>query len=352
VIRRLAAALALVAIGIFVPVAPAPAPAHAARWAEGPCTDNVGITIVIDFQELDGGVNVRCAPGPVTSGLDALDQAGIVWEGTRRFPGVVCRIAGKPGAGSESCVNTPPATAYWSYWVAPRGGPWCYSTAGAGNRTPPPGTIEGWSFALGRVSVDIPPPRFAPPAAIPGEAPNPLNGADCGSPAATPNPPAPTPAPTIPPPAPTNAPASPAAPQTSTVLAEPDSASTVVTTPPQQAAGGPTGSTTVAANAAGSTSTTGPGSAVVTTSSGVSTTRPTTASTGALDQSSSANSIDASGDTSGAIAGSVPLGTVDLGDDGRGDGGFSPAAGLGLLIAAGVGGTSVWAARRRRGMPP
>ncbi|HEX3088407.1 MAG TPA: hypothetical protein VHQ23_07105 [Ilumatobacteraceae bacterium] len=345
-IHRLAAALALVAIGISLPVATAPA--HAARWVNGACTDNLGITIVVDFHELGGGVNVACAPGPVTSGLDALDKAGVLWEGTRRFPGFPCRIAGLPGPDIEPCVNTPPATAYWSYWLAPRGGAWCYSSVGAGNRTPPPGTIEGWSFAFDHASSDIPPPGLDPPAPIPGEAPNPLRGGDCGSPAATPTPPPATPAPTVPPP---NAPAPTAAPTTAAVFVDPDSANTAVDAPPQQAAAGPLPSTTVfrpGANEAAVT-TTSVASAIATSTSASTTTRAPTEST----QTTDGSGPTSSGDTSSPTDDSVPLGTVDLSDDGRGDGEFSPAAGLGLLVAAGVGGTSVWAARRRqRGSPP
>ncbi|MEO7371002.1 MAG: hypothetical protein ABIZ69_09075, partial [Ilumatobacteraceae bacterium] len=147
-IRRLAAALALVAIGISVPVAMTPA--QSASWYDGPCTDNIGITVVIDFQELvpDSPANVRCVPGAVTSGLNALDQAAVTWESARRFPGLICRIAGKPGTDTESCINAPPLNAFWGYWLAPRGGQWCYSDIGAGSRTPPPGTVEGWSFSL------------------------------------------------------------------------------------------------------------------------------------------------------------------------------------------------------------
>jgi len=137
--------------------------ARAAESYEGPCVDNVGVTVVVDFQELGGGVNgevnVRCAPGPVTTGLDALDKAGILWEGTRQFPGFVCRIAGQPGPDREACAVTPPATAYWTYWAAQRGGDWCYSSVGAAGRKPPPGSIEGWSFALDKVAVDVPPPE-------------------------------------------------------------------------------------------------------------------------------------------------------------------------------------------------
>ena len=169
VIHRLVAALALVAIGISVPVAPTPA--HAARWSDGPCTDNVGITVVIDFQELGGGVNVRCAPGPVTTGLDALDKAGISWEGTRRFPGFVCRIAGKPGTGSRVVRHHAPGDRLLVVLDRPSG--WHRgATAPSARATAPrlPAPVEGWSFALDQVSVDIPPPGFDPPAADPRRA--------------------------------------------------------------------------------------------------------------------------------------------------------------------------------------
>jgi hypothetical protein len=346
VIRRLVAALALFAIGISMPVAPAPA--HAARWADGPCTDNVGITVVIDFQELGGGVNVRCVPGPVASGLDALDKAGIAWEGTRRFPGFVCRIAGLPGVDDEPCGNTPPATAYWSYWIASRGGSWCYSSLGAGSRTPPPGTIEGWSFSLGRVAVDTPPPRFDPPAPIAGEPPVPVKQADCSTPAnSAPNPTTPQPVATT---------AAPQAPAPS-VAAVPDAAPTTVPAadPAQVASNTPTAAATTAppATIAGAApSTTLPGSSTTTSVRASTTTPPSTTPTGTLVTDGLAtDASDASDVSTPLIVPAGVLGTVDLGDDGRGGGGFSAATALGLLIIAAVGGSGVWAARRRRATP-
>jgi hypothetical protein len=326
-------------MGIAVPVAPAPA--HAARWADGPCADNVGITVVIDFQELGGGVNVRCAPGPVTSGLDALDKAGIAWEGTQRFPGFVCRIAGLPGPDREACGSTPPASAYWSYWLAPRGGEWCYTSAGPGSRTPPPGTIEGWSFALDRGSVDTPPPRFEPPAPIPGEPPNPLRRADCGTPSGG-APAAPPPQPAATTTAATTAPAPPIA-----EVPDPGLAS-AATEPGEVTADAPTASS-AAQPASNAASTTSPGAATSSSAAATSTTRPPTSSTSTTDPDGRPESTDET--TTPPIGSAAALGTVDLGDDGRGEGGFSPATGLGILIIAGVGGSSIWAARRRRASP-
>lgn len=149
----------------------------AGAWTDGACNSNSGITVVIDFQELGGGTYVRCAPGPVDSGFAALRQAGIQFQSSVRFPGFLCKIAGKPE--NDPCINASPASAYWSYWLAPRGGAWCYSNLGAGSRTPPAGTVEGWSFSLGKTGSTSPPPRVPPPSPSPGVTPSPLAKNDC-----------------------------------------------------------------------------------------------------------------------------------------------------------------------------
>ena len=174
----------------------------AGAWSDGACPTSSGVTVVIDFQELGGGVHVRCAPGAVSSGLDALRQAGIDHQTAVRFPGFVCKIAGRPA--NDPCVNTSPAGAYWSYWLAPRGGQWCYSNWGAGNRTPPQGTVEGWSFSLDRTGSTSPPPRAQAPGPVPG-APAALPANECDRRSAAPTVP-PTPAP------PGSAPSGPGAP--------------------------------------------------------------------------------------------------------------------------------------------
>ena len=167
-----------------------PAPATVTpRQATGACAGTSGVTVVVDFRELGGGVNVVCALGPVSSGLDALTRAGIGFRTAQRFPGFVCRIADKPA--TDPCVNTSPPSAYWAYWIAAPGGTWCYATLGAGSRRPPPGTFEGWSFSLDKVAAKIPPPSFTPPAPTTSPAPT-LNRSDCTS---TPQPPIATTAP-------------------------------------------------------------------------------------------------------------------------------------------------------------
>ncbi|MFE5737064.1 hypothetical protein [Streptomyces celluloflavus] len=133
------------------------------RGSAGYCKDGTGVTVVIDFQDLGGPSLVRCAPGDQATGLTALKNAGIRITGTTRWgEAFVCRIDGLPGPESEPCIDTPPATAYWSYWHAGDGGPWTYSQWGVTNRKPPPGSFEGWSFARNQSEDTRTAPRIAP----------------------------------------------------------------------------------------------------------------------------------------------------------------------------------------------
>ncbi|MDT0530275.1 hypothetical protein RM555_14885 [Micromonospora sp. DSM 115977] len=137
-------------------------PARAAGSA-GYCPDASGVTVVVDFNELGGGTVVRCARGEQSTGLAALKNAGFQITGTLRWgEGFVCRIEGRPSTASEKCVDTPPASAYWSYWHATNGGSWTYSDKGVLNRKPPAGSFEGWSFSLNRNANDAPRPSTTP----------------------------------------------------------------------------------------------------------------------------------------------------------------------------------------------
>jgi hypothetical protein len=152
-VKRLFTALALV-IASAVPV-----PASAAG-----CD---GVTVVVDFRGLGGGVQQGCAPGSPASGVAALTAAGFAYTYASRQPGFVCRINGKPGPDTDRCVNTSPDSAYWSYWHGPAGGSWTYSNQGAATYVPARGSVEGWAFGAGE------PPGIAPPAAPAPEPPAP-----------------------------------------------------------------------------------------------------------------------------------------------------------------------------------
>ena len=155
----------LVAAGLLVPGLEPAATASTSTGTPGYCTDATGVTVVVDFQELGGGVVIRCFPHPTSSstGLAALQGAGFTPTGTLGFGlGFICRIEGQPTMTDEKCIDTPPATAYWSYWYAPNGGSWKYSDLGVSNHKVILGGFEGWSFAKDKTSATVPPPRVAP----------------------------------------------------------------------------------------------------------------------------------------------------------------------------------------------
>ncbi|WP_433616875.1 hypothetical protein ACQP2P_16100 [Dactylosporangium sp. CA-139114] len=203
-LRAAAAILVAAAAGVAVPAAPAMA------GTSGYCPDSSGVTVVVDFHELGGGVVIRCAPGAQDSGLTALQHAGFTVAGTTRWGlAFICRIEGKPTAATEPCIDTPPATAYWSYWHAPNGGTWTYSQLGVKNRTPPQGSFDGWSFSKNhtegtaptpgatptRPAPPPPPATTSPPQSTGGATSGPTRGPGPTTPAATTGPAASTPAP-------------------------------------------------------------------------------------------------------------------------------------------------------------
>lgn len=169
--RPLLAALALLAAAPAVASA-APLPAASSPLSQSPttgrtpsvaeedsllraaCPRGSGVSVVVDFGATE---STRCATGDPTSGLAALKGAGFTVTMVARFPGAVCRINGIPKPAKDACVVMPPATAYWSYWHALRGGTWTYSTSGAGSYDPKPGTVEGWAYGAGKPpSIPVP----------------------------------------------------------------------------------------------------------------------------------------------------------------------------------------------------
>lgn len=154
------------------------APSQAARTQAAGCS---GVAVVVDFASLGGGNQNGCAPGDPDSGVTALRGAG--FEPTRAAQEAgyfVCRIDGRPA--NDPCQRASPADAYWSYWHATPGGSWTFSSSGAADHDPEPGTVDGWAFGDGD------PPSSRPPAASQSTAPRP---APSRAPAADPTPQAP-----------------------------------------------------------------------------------------------------------------------------------------------------------------
>lgn len=167
--------LAVLVIALLTVALPMPAANAQPTGTPGFCPTDDGVTVVVDFGDLGGGVVVRCATGSTErDGLEALQDAGFDVEGVQRYgSGMACRIEGRPAADEElsiggrdgyreACIDTPPAAAYWSYWSADDGGEWDYSQWGLRNRAAINGGFEGWSYSLSRTTGDPPAPRIDP----------------------------------------------------------------------------------------------------------------------------------------------------------------------------------------------
>ena len=103
-----------------------------------------------------GGPLLRSCDSTPTTGYAQLNAGGWHTTGTEHDgPGFVCRIgysgyrrdAQYPTPAQQSCVQTPPANAYWAFWQAgPGQTSWTYSQYGAAGYHPAPGSISLWVF--------------------------------------------------------------------------------------------------------------------------------------------------------------------------------------------------------------
>jgi hypothetical protein len=150
--RLLAVALTSVAASVGAAVAPA----HAAT-----CANASGVSVVVDFGALGGGVQTKCDPGSGQAAWDQFVDQGFPLETVQRQPGFVCRVSNLPGPEQEACVDTPPEDAYWGlFWSDGKSGAWQYSSVGAASLKVP----EGGSVALAWQNSDSQrQPGAAPP---------------------------------------------------------------------------------------------------------------------------------------------------------------------------------------------
>jgi hypothetical protein len=136
-------------------LASAAVPAAAAPRPTADCTATAGVIVAVDFTHWGGPLLRSCGTTPAT-GYSLINQGGWHTAGTEHDgPGFICRIGyggyrggvEYPTPAQESCVLTPPATAYWTYWQAgPGQDTWTYSEAGAMTYHPRPGSVSLWVF--------------------------------------------------------------------------------------------------------------------------------------------------------------------------------------------------------------
>lgn len=125
----------LAAATIAVPASPASAAA---------CSDGGGVTVVVDPQQLGGGVQEVCdAGGAGKTAATIFEESGFHQSYTVNG-GMVCRINGVPA--SDPCRNDPPATAYWSLWWSDGSTGWTYSSLGVGSLKIPAGGSVAWAW--------------------------------------------------------------------------------------------------------------------------------------------------------------------------------------------------------------
>ncbi|MFJ8862317.1 prenyltransferase/squalene oxidase repeat-containing protein [Streptomyces sp. NPDC102451] len=134
----------------------------------GDCTATEGAIVAVDFGPFGGEVERGCDTTP-TTGYELLHEAGFTTEGTQHDgPAFICRIGlgsgtQYPTTDEESCVLTPPATAYWSYWLAAPGqNKWTYSQYGAMDRKPKDGDVDAWVFGGTDIGGTTGKPTFTP----------------------------------------------------------------------------------------------------------------------------------------------------------------------------------------------
>lgn len=145
------------------------------------CTTTTGAIVVVDFAFWGGNIQRGCAASP-TTGYAAMLSAGFAPAGDQHDgDAFVCRIDDDPPASKEDCVDTPPPTASWSYWHAKQGAStWTYSSTGAMDYCPPPGSVDAWVFVgtPGTGSNGYPP---FPPSAVLATTPGPVAADPCAS---------------------------------------------------------------------------------------------------------------------------------------------------------------------------
>ncbi|MBA3781945.1 MAG: hypothetical protein H0X12_08855 [Nocardioides sp.] len=147
--RFVAAVILAAATGVSVSVPPAGA---------ATCATSSGVSVVVDFGTLGGGVQTSCDAGGASKNAAAmLGAAGYSLTYVQRFPGFVCRINGAPA--DDPCVNTPPGDAYWGlFWSDGKNGQWVYSSIAAGGLRVPSGGYVGlaWQSSADRRVPGVP----------------------------------------------------------------------------------------------------------------------------------------------------------------------------------------------------
>jgi hypothetical protein len=145
------------------------------------CSTTSGVVIVVDFSAFSGAINRQCDPDITssTTAYSAMNTEGFATQGdSHDGDAFVCRINDLPSPAQDPCVNTPPTSAYWAFWIAgPGQTSWSVSPLGAMSLAPRPGSTELWAFGSGSTPSFPPSAVAATDPVVPTTAPPPVTTA-------------------------------------------------------------------------------------------------------------------------------------------------------------------------------
>lgn len=138
------------------PLVPAMGPADAAAAA---CSSATGVTAVVDFNELGGGVTAGCdGDGGGRPASEVFRDAGYQLQYSQQpgMNGFVCKVQGQPADGD--CAQN---DQFWSLWWSDgRSGRWVFANEGVGSLDVPDGGYVAFSWHQG--SGEAAPPDANP----------------------------------------------------------------------------------------------------------------------------------------------------------------------------------------------
>lgn len=117
---------------------------HAAPAAAALCGAGQGVSVVVDYKALGGGIVRSCASGGGGKAAALSQRAGVALTQAAQEPGFVCRVNGKPA--NDPCQRASSGSAYWGLYWSSGNGRWTYSSRGAYSLDVPSGGFVGWAF--------------------------------------------------------------------------------------------------------------------------------------------------------------------------------------------------------------
>jgi hypothetical protein len=136
------------------------------------CTSTTGSIVAVDYGPWGGPIARGCDTASPAHGITLLTDTGFTTAGDQHDgPAFLCRIGSPwfdsgtqyPTPATEACIVTPPAAAYWSYWLAqPGSDTWEYSPLGAYSDVPKPGEVEAWVYGGTNIEGTDGLPTFTP----------------------------------------------------------------------------------------------------------------------------------------------------------------------------------------------